>query len=174
MKRLLSLFVPFAFVGCSSELSDAPQRAALKLKASEFLNAVREENHQHLLELTHPSLVQNVGGKEKFLELMRENAVEGKRLKLVIKDVEIAEPDSISYVKEEAYAIVPFKQHVSMPTGDELKSTYLIAASTDVGRTWVFITEAAVNNNRQIILTLLPNFPPDLKLPEKVGWEKKK
>jgi hypothetical protein len=178
MMRVLPFLVLLFSLGCSTAPPTKPEepfdpRQTLKSQAAESSKALLSENFPRLLELTHPAVVKGVGGETRFVKMMTDNAATMKKQGFAIVNIVQAEPGEIVTVGDEAFAIVPFRMKIVTPEGASEAPSYLIAASTDRGRTWKFIDGGGINRNREKLTRMLPNFPDKLELPARDGMNAK-
>jgi hypothetical protein len=161
--------------GCSGSKFDPEQaRARLIEQVGQIRKAVLEKDHELMARLTHPGLVAAAGGKAKYVQLLNKatTEVEGQGFRLV--DATMAEPTPIVERASGHYALVPYSLSLSGPGGEKgEKPSCFIAVSTDRGLNWVFLDGEGVAGDRARLLRMMPDFPPEIKLPpvQRAKWK---
>src|SRR5262245_36135294 len=171
MRLYFSLFLCLMTVspiGCSkkSGVSTAPLTSDallrdIKLKAEQLDKAYWDGDGRKMAELTHPSLIQKVGGQEKFIELSQRERAEG----LTLESQQLEAPQEVIVGGADWYAIVPTTQNMTLSGKRFTLTSFWIAVSSDKGKTWTFVHSSHLDNTP--LHQLLPNFPANLKLPER-------
>lgn len=140
----------------------------LKEQADIIGQAAVNEDIAKTMELTHPALIEKLGGPKVLKQKMDSMAAEMKAQGFRIKKCTLEEPSEIVESEGELFAVVPTNQVLSGPGGKEGKQdSYLIAVSKDGGTTWKFIDGYGLAGSRSQIKLLFPNFPEHLKLPQR-------
>jgi hypothetical protein len=154
--------------GLSKPLDKNEAVKNLKSQAAEVGNATLKEDHQKLADLTHPIVLEKLGGREKFIEKLKSVAAGIKSEGFRIEKVVFLEPPSLEETNTEVYAVVPFQLNLSGPRGVTItQPAFLIGVSRDSGTNWKFIDGTVFAGDRERLKKLFPNFPPKLKLPDK-------
>ena len=129
-----------------------------------------------MADLTHPTLVEGLGGRTKFVQRLESMAADMKAQGFHILQVTFSEPSELVEASGEVYAIVPFTLEMTAP-GDipGTHPSYLIGVSKDRGANWKFIDGSGVAGDREKLRQVLPNFPSSLPLPAKQEptWQKR-
>jgi hypothetical protein len=121
-----------------------------------------EDDHQKMVDLTHPKVVELEGGRDKMVRML-EFLSRDMKLRWPSRVAVVDDPTGIAKAGGEWYGIVPFTLQM---TGQEIRgslASVLIGVSSDGGRTWTFV-DAGQKDLGQI-RQLLPNFPAKLALP---------
>jgi hypothetical protein len=136
--------------------------------AKQIREAMLQADHQRLADLTHPSLVNVFGGRDKYVKRVSEIAAEMNAKGFGFADVVLNHPSELVEERGRVYAIVPFDLHMTGPRGATgVKPSYLISVSSDGGANWKFLDGEGVADDRPKLRSLLPNFPDRLALPSK-------
>jgi hypothetical protein len=139
----------------------------LEAQANEAGQAVIQEDHAKMAELTLPALVEALGGRAKYIKKLESIATEMKGKGFRPKRVNVKDPSPLVQGGGEFYAVVPSELELSGPGGATgRQSFYMVAVSKDQGATWKFIDGAGVGGDRGKLKKLLPNFPDGLTLPD--------
>lgn len=168
-KAMLFCICWFALtIGCGHQPIDRTAALSnLKAEIEKLRQAVLHEDHAAVAELTCPSLVKMLGGREEFIARLSTIAAEMKGRGFHIDSIDASE--SLSYVesRNDLYSIVPQTVHLSSPLGTQIsKRSYLVGVSTDGGATWKFLDGQGIGSDRSKMQMVLPSFPKDLALPE--------
>jgi hypothetical protein len=167
MRRGLVGLLVLGLFGCKSNGIDRDAAlAAAREQAEEVGKAARDDDHERMADLNHPKLVESLGGRAMFIRLLEKTAALRARRGLHIEEVVIGEPDQLAESSGTLYTIVPMETKVSGPKNLSIsQSSFLIAVSTDRGKTWKYLGAAGVEVDREKLKQLLPGFPDELKLP---------
>jgi WD40 repeat protein len=136
---------------------------SLKKQAQEVVNAMSKDDHEKLADLTHPKVVELLGGRKKMIQGL-ELLAKQIRSQWPTITLKLDEPKQIAESKGEWFGIVSFTMELQ---GKGLRGTmqsFLIGVSEDEGKRWVFVD--AGNKSYDQIKELLANFPKELRLPE--------
>jgi hypothetical protein len=172
MKRLACCLLAVAFVGCSSKpsrtLDDPRALENLKSQADDVRRAVLAADHQRMADLTHPRVVEMMGGRAKFVQRLGEIEAELSGDGLRFMDFVFAAPPELVETAGEVYAILPYTLEMTGPDGARgTTPTYLIGVSGDHGTHWTFLDGNGVAGDRTKLKTILPDFPDRLPVPAK-------
>lgn len=164
MKRLIPFLLAAALVGCSSKpsrtLGDPKALENLKAQADEVRRAILAVDHEGMVTLTHPRVVQMMGGKAKFIRHLEETEAELNGDGLRFKDLVFAAPSELVETGGAVYAIVPYTLEMTGPDGARgTTPTYLIGVSDDRGAHWTFLDGNGVAGDRAKLKKILPDFP---------------
>ncbi len=164
MKSFLALLFALAVCCCVTQAADdAPLKKIVKGKVEEMNNAIIKEDFAKVVDLTHPKVVKQAGGREKMISAL-ESGIKGLRSKgYEIRSVKVDDPSDPVAVGSDLFIVVPFLLEMKVPGGKGRQKSFVIGVSTDQGRSWVFI---AGDQDIKQIKMWLPSFPDQLKLPE--------
>jgi hypothetical protein len=167
-------------VGCDSgtqQKVDSDQAIKnLKTQAEDMGRAGIQEDHAKLVDLTHPALVEKLGGRDAYLKHLEKVAAEMKGEGFRATTAHFDEPTQPIKSTSQMYAVIPYVLEVRGPGGAKGKvPTYFIAASKDGGARWTFVDGSGMGGNPEMLKILFPDFPEQLKLPaaRPPVWEKK-
>ncbi len=156
-------------MGCSGPKFDPVQaRVRLMAQAEQVRSAMLQQDHERMADLTHPALINGMGGRAKYVQKLNEIAAEIKGQGFQFREVILAEPTAVVEGKKAVYAIIPYSIAMTGPggaTGD--KPSYFIAVSTDRGNNWKFLDGEGVAGDRAKLLKVIPDFPSKIASPAK-------
>jgi len=158
MRHIFSIFLLLPAIAWA----DDDKVARLKKNADEVCQAVLKENHEKLIDLTHPKVVEITGGRAKMLKILKEIATElaDQGIKFESIDLETPEPIVVSGTHE--FSVVPYVLRISKGKTKLRQKNYLLGVSADAGKTWRFINGPIPDSLRKAI----DDFPAKLELPK--------
>jgi hypothetical protein len=142
-----------------------PQTEQIRAAAQENGTALTTGNYARLVDLTFPKVVELIGGREKMIELVRSGTEEMKAQGNAILSAEVTEPKEVISSGERRFAIVPLTVRMKVPEGTLRTKGFLLAISTDKGKTWTFIDGAGLTKEK--LAQLISKVPAQLALPAK-------
>jgi hypothetical protein len=155
------------FLGASfsfAKAEDAKLTAARK-QAQECGEATVKGDYKKLVEMTHPSAVKSVGGKEKMIDLLEKSMAELKSKGFAFTSFK-ADPVQSSATKGGSlYCILPSTLKIKIDQRNITQRSYLLGISSDGGKTWKFLEGA---QGEPGLRKLMPEIPKDLKFPEPI------
>jgi hypothetical protein len=158
------LFV--AIIGCTSAQAgqDAPVTQILKKKVEEINNALVKEEFGKVADLTHPKVVELMGGRDKMVAAMASGIKQMKSSGHTFAGVKVEAPSEPVSAGSDLFAVVPFLMEIKIPGGKLTQRSFVIGVSGDAGKSWTFVNG---DIDAKTIRRVLPNLPEKLKLPEK-------
>jgi hypothetical protein len=164
---LLRLWSMFS-IGCA--LADSPvkvdsEAALIRRSAEENSAALVAGKYDRVVDFTFPKVVEMIGGRKKMVDLLRQGTEEMKTRGSRIQKVVVTEPTEIVRFGSKKVAVVPTTILVTVPEGTLRQNSFLLAISTDEGKTWTFLDGAGIS--RESLDQLLPDFPSTISLPAK-------
>lgn len=144
--------------------TDTPERRrAIKTKADEISRLMLSADYEKMFELMHPKVRELVGGKESFIKLVGTGVESMAADGFKIISIENFEPEKITKVGRELFAIVPTKIKIQTPQGNLIQSACDIAISSDGGTTWLFV---GGSNGKEKLEKLFPTTVGKIRFPE--------
>jgi len=165
MKRFWSGFFVLVVGWCAAPAGDeAALKNVVKGKVEEIANAVIKEDFPKVADLTHPKVVELMGGREKMISAMESGIKDMKSRGLALRSAKVEDPSDPVAAGSELFVVVPFLLEMKAPGGKVLQKSFVIGVSSDRGKSWAF-----VNGDLDIktVKKVLPTLPDQLKLPEK-------
>lgn len=133
-------------------------------QADRWVKAVIDAKYETVVDLTHPTFVEVLGGREKMIETMEKGLARMKSMGITMKDSKADEPEKVYEAGEALYCLVPTTNKIEIPQGTLTSKSFLLGHSKDKGVNWTFIDGAP---GAEKIRELFPDIPADLKLPER-------
>jgi hypothetical protein len=155
-----------AFVPQDAPKDDAAQRKSALEQAQLWAKSLVAGDFAKIIDLTNPAVVKDAGGKDNMLKQAAGTVEQMKKQGIVIKEVSVEPPQSISRLKKTLYCIVP---KTTVTTFQDFKVTaknFLLGTSTDEGKTWTFMLG---DLGEPGVRKFLPDLPNDMKFPAKVA-----
>jgi hypothetical protein len=164
MRRFISSFLVIAFIALSARADDAAIKKAAKEKVEEMNNAIMKEDFGKVADLTHPRVVELMGGRDKMVSAMEAGTKEMKSQGYAFTSVKVDDPSDIVPAGPDLYVVVSFQMEMKAPGGRLKSKSFVIGVSSDAGKTWTFVNgDVDLKSVKQV----LPDLPDKLKLPDK-------
>jgi lysophospholipase L1-like esterase len=151
-------------VTLSAPGDEKQEDAVVKEKAQEVLQLLLKGDYKKFTSLTYPAVVKEMGGPEKMADAL---AAQMKRMKdqgYEVRALKAADPTTSATADDERYVVVPYSLEIKAPNGMMTAQSYLLAVSSDKGKTWTFVDGAGLIDV-ETQKKLLPNMPRGLRLP---------
>src|SRR5262249_35112704 len=107
--------------------------------------AVLAGEHAKVVELTHPKVVEAMGGKEKMIEAIEKIMSAMKAQGIAIKSHTIGKPEEPVVDGKSAFVVLPTKLEMTAPQTKIAVESYLLGFTTDNGKSWLFVDGAGLN-----------------------------
>jgi hypothetical protein len=160
--RLSGLFL-LALVALPLKAQDDKMAAGVKAQIKKMLDATVAGKYDAVLEMTHPKVLEEVGGKEKALEAIKEAMDAAKAKGFTFKVPEIGQP-TVAKSKGDYFTVAPYTLVVSGMGKKVVMKTAVIGVSKDDGKTWKFVNLDAEGEAK--VRRFLPDLPRELKVPK--------
>jgi hypothetical protein len=141
-----------------------PRLAAAHKDGQRCAEAVLKEDYELLADLTHPRILENLGGRERMLDIVRRGMKDMKAQGFTFESCKADPPERLAKGEDGLYAVIPTTLVVGLPEGKLTNRSFLVGFSKDDGKTWVYIDGA---NGGPAVRELFPEIPKDLALPER-------
>lgn len=164
VRSLLCCVAVLLAAAAGAVADDAEIKKTAKARAQEAQNALVKGELGPLVALTHPKLVEAMGGKDKMAAQVADVLKAMKNKGAEFKSVTILEPGELIRTGNELYLAVPLTLEMTLPGGRVKSQGMLIGVSGDNGKTWVFV-DAAPGRDR--IKQVLPDLPDAIVFPKK-------
>jgi hypothetical protein len=164
MKPLTGSFL-FLFICLPLAAGDADSKQAVKSQAQEMASAFAKGDYEKFVGYTHPKLVKLIGGQEKMIEVVKSSLAGMKSRGFTIQSYTVGDTTGMVAKGADRFAIVPATMIVNASGATVTTNSFLVGISEDGGKHWTFLDGAKATP--QNIRILVPNYPEELKLPEK-------
>jgi len=136
-----------------------------KIKANQLNDAVLAEDYEKAADLTHQKLIQLIGGRAKYLRILKEgmNEIQSEGFRLISTVSE--DPTQIIEVGSDVYAVLPTTMKIKVAEGLLVGQSSLIGFSNDRGEHWAFV-DAGRGFSQEQLRVLFPAVADRLKIPE--------
>lgn len=156
----------------SRTIDDPKALDNLKSQAADVGRALVGEDHARMVDLTHPNLVGQLGGRDALIKTLKKTAKDMRRKGVKIQSFDFGTPSALVQSAGSLYAVYPHSLTLLGPRGEKVRaSSYLIGESSDGGGHWKFLEGEGVKTDRKKLKLLLPHFPDILSLPEPPAME---
>ena len=155
----------FALFSVAFAQTDDPRIGQIKSGAGAVGAAMLSGDYKAVVDLTYPAIVDLLGGREKALVTVEEQMKAIKEHGISISSFTVSDPSEIKTGGAELFAAMPAVMEMKAPQKKITVKTFLIAISRDQGKSWSFAD--GTNLTPELMKTIFPKFPPELKLPEK-------
>jgi hypothetical protein len=168
-------FAPFVLLFLISQMTLASDDAAIKQlvkeKVQDMCDAILKDDFGKVVDLTHPKIVELMGGRKKMISTMEAGSKEMKSPEFTLLSIKANSPSDPVKSGSDLYLTVPFEMEARTPDGKFIQKSFTIGLSGDGGKTWVFVNGDV---DIKLVKQILPNLPDSLKLPEREKPVKKK
>ena len=162
------LVLTFVLAAARVVAGDLTPEDIAKLKADVTLitEATMAGDPGPIVRLTHHSLVNLVGGPEKFEEVTRAALAQLREIDMKMLSSETGEPDRTWKAGDEEVCFVP-RRTVSVIDGKKIRSTtFMVAFRRPGSSTWTYIDGAGLREHPGMLRQLVPALDPDVRFPE--------
>jgi hypothetical protein len=137
---------------------------AMHKGAKKCIDATIKADYATLADLTHPGVLERVGGKQRMIELIQKGMDSMKKEGMTFTSGDTETPRSLTKGSDGLYGVVPTTIVIDSQEARITLKSFLVGYSTDMGKTWVYIDGAP---GAEAIRLAFPDIPAELKLPEK-------
>lgn len=163
--RTLSSALALALVALPAWAQDKIDTAKAVEQAEAVKKAVLAADYAKVADLTHPKVVEALGGRDKMIEQTKTIMKQIKDMGIEITSYTVDKPGAPVVDGKSAYVILPSKLTMKAPTGKIMSESYLLGMTTDGGKTWTFADGSGLAGG-PVRDAILPTLPKDLKLPD--------
>lgn len=147
-------------------LGEEEAKKSLLAHAKRSLDAGVNKDHAALVDLMHPALVHNLGGRAKAIAATKKSFDELTADGATIISAECGEPSEFTEANGRLYVVVPTPSMMEIDGKQLIYMAHLLGVSADGGRNWRFAACGGRNMGREVIKKLIPDLPDGVKLPE--------
>jgi hypothetical protein len=157
MKRVVVLIVLL----CSLHAAIAQEGNAaetglsnLKSASAEMARLFLAKNYAEYIKFVHPKIVSKMGGKAKMIAILKKTLTDMEAQGVAFIEMRCGEPAAIVSTKTALQTVVPQHIQLKVEGGKLLTTGYLVALSSNNGKTWQFIDTSSKSLDE-----LKENFP---------------
>jgi len=143
---------------------------AAKKQADETSQAFAKGDYARIVDMTYPTLIDFMGGRDKMIATTREAMQKAKDQGIEVVSYKISEPGEIVKDGGKSFLIIPAVMELKAPDARIIVKSYLLGISSDDGKSWKFLDGAGLNS-KELMDKVLPKLPGKLKLPGPVTPE---
>jgi hypothetical protein len=166
-RRFAGSLVVFALCATSLLAADAKPEQVAKAKADEVAQATVKGDCGKLADLTYPTVVKMMGGRDKMIVAVETGLKNMKDKGYEFVSAKVGEASPLVRGGPEVFTVVPFILEMKVPEGKVRINSYLLGISKNKGKTWTFVDAGKIADDPKLTKKLLPNLPATLKLPKK-------
>jgi hypothetical protein len=137
----------------------------MKAQAEELGQAIVANDHERIVDGTHPKIIEKAGGRDQMIALLEFNAQQMKSNGSTIQSVSFDTPADLAEGGAELFGIIRYSLVMTVRGRQANQRFFLIGVSEDGGRIWKFVDGGQADLAK--VRKLFPNFPGQLRLPEK-------
>ena len=139
---------------------------ALEARVTKIAAAFDTADVDTIVAMTHPSLFQLMGGREKMIAITRSAMSQLKTMGVQVVESSLGVPTEVHSAADEIVCFYP-RTTVGRVGEKKAKSTgFLICVRKATGGEWLFLDGSGLRKNPELLKMLLPALPEDVKLPE--------
>jgi hypothetical protein len=156
MKKYISIIFLLILFSCNIQ-------KIVNKQARKLADAMQNKNYAVSAKYTHPYIVKMLGGREKYIEILKTGHQEMNKIGYRYESIELGEPSDIVKAGSELHCIIPEIITMRFSEGIVVSKSALLGVSKNKGKSWTFIETAMLPEEK--IKNILPNFNPSLKIP---------
>ncbi|WP_454801915.1 hypothetical protein [Mucilaginibacter phyllosphaerae] len=141
----------------------AQNAALVKKQAQRYATASFNGDYKTVIDLTYHKLVTLSGGREEMQKLITERIESLQKQGIIKFDGSVDAPGKFYKAGTHIHCLVPETVILKMFNGHYISRTYLLAISTDQGKSWSFMDVG--NMPKDVLYKLLPDYNEDLIIP---------
>ena len=145
---------------CESEVS------ALLSGARSLATAYEKGDSIALARLSHPFLIQQAGGRARFVEFVKAAARQQKNEGFRVESIRYGSPSATYYAGSDLVCFLPVETKMTGPSGRFRETGFLIGVR-DLGASssWVFLGSSGLRNDPELLWKAIPSLPRGVTLP---------
>lgn len=141
MKIILGLCLCISFLSCNAQEkpADTVLINTIAQQAKLMGDALVKKDYSKFVNYTHPAILKMSGGKEAMIELLSTSLEKMEGEGFLFRNISIGKPSGFVQYKNEIQAIIPQTIEMSVPGGQLVSVSSLVAVSSDNGTNWTFV-----------------------------------
>ncbi len=148
----------------AGDLSDK-DFAVLEKDIKAMSQAFADGNLEVFLTKTHPAIYKITGGKENFETILKEGVKQLRETGIKILSDEVQKPDRTYLSGKDEVCFVP-KTSIMKMGEQKVKSKGFMLAVRSADGPWLYLDGSGLAKNPDLLWTLFPDLPKDLKMPD--------
>lgn len=157
------LIAALTFSAVTVAANDDKVAEVVKAEVKKMVDATVAGKYEIVMDLTHPKILDEMGGKEKAEKTVRAAMEKIKAQGIRFEGKQIDKPTVVNS-KGSYYSVTSYTMIVSGSGKKVTVKSALVGVSTDEGKTWKFINQDVGGEAK--IRQILPNMPRDLIIPK--------
>jgi hypothetical protein len=137
-----------------------------RIQANQLNDAMLAGDYAKAADLTNPKLIQLIGGRAKYLTVLKNGMSETQSESFRIISSVSDDATDVIEVGSHVYAIVPTTMKIKVVEGILVGQSSMIGVSNDRGENWTFVDAGGGFTPAQL-KTLFPDVANRLKIPER-------
>jgi hypothetical protein len=159
----LSLILLLVLLTSPARAQDEKLAGVVKAQIKTMLDAVTAGDAKTVISMTHPKVVERLGGSEKATAKTKAMMDDVKAKGNDFRMTELRQP-AIAKNKGDYYAVAAYTLVINGGTKRVIQKTAAIGISSDEGKTWKFINLDSEGEAK--IRRVLPDLPRELAIPK--------
>jgi hypothetical protein len=136
-------------------------RANIEKNLTNMGKAIVDGDYNTFINYSHPVVIQNIGGKEKSIQLLKSSMLELKNSGFIIKKITLSDLNQVEVDGTQIQAIITQIVHFSSVGQVKTEIQKMIAISEDFGQIWYFIN---INGKTKSEMKMIfPSLNPNLE-----------
>jgi hypothetical protein len=169
MKKGILLSAIFSLLLTYQLVAQTSMTDVIRTEAKVYATATFSGDAETMFQYTYPKMVELIGGKTSFIAQFKMNIEGLKTSNILLKSINCGDPGPIFKAGNELHAIIPQLQVVENDEYVMKTKEYLLAISTNGGKSWYFLNLTGFDN--QTIKYYFPDFNDQLEIPQKLDPE---
>lgn len=125
----------------------------------------READYDGIVKGTHPSLIGQAGGEEKFRKSLESAVAMMQSGKLKISEAQLEIPAELHNAGDEWVCFVPKRNTIEVDGRTVRSRGFFVAVKKKAGKEWKLLDGAGFRGNPEMLWTLLPELPREVAIP---------
>jgi hypothetical protein len=147
------------------DVSAQVDKSRVKKLAQELADAFVAGNFEKMADLTHPALVELIGGKAKMVAALKQEMSDSEGENFRVLSMPVGEPKRVVKAHDYLFTVVPATMRVKMIEGVFAQRIAYLGVSQDGGQTWTFLSGGIDKQMLKVLFPLMPAAIDELELP---------
>jgi hypothetical protein len=142
---------------------DEKMTAVVKAQVKKMMDATVAGKYDIVLDMTHPKALEDLGGREKALEVVKAAMDAIKAKGFTFRITELGQPKVVKS-KGDYFTVAPLTMVIMGMGKKVVAKTAVVGVSRDDGKTWKFVNVDPEGETK--VRRFIPDLPRDLKVPK--------